>query len=188
MQKTSSLRLLTVFTIALASCSSSPEKHTAAITTVNPPAHTTRHLTSAIVGQEIVSRAQAHIGTPYRFGGASPNEGFDCSGLVYYVFKQLGLDVPRTSREQAAYSRSIPLMSAQLGDILFFEIETKKGVSHVGIYAGNGRFIHAPKTGRTVSYAQLNTYWLSRLNKVGRLQNDTAAITAVPPPAHKLGI
>ena len=115
---------------------------------------------------------QTHIGIPYRFGGASPDEGFDCSGLIQYVFRQEGLDVPRTSRKQADYSQNIPLMSAQPGDILFFEMATKKGVSHAGIYVGNDRFVHAPKTGRTVSYAKLSNYWLSRLNKVGRLQNE----------------
>ena len=161
-----------VFTIALAGCSSAPEKHTAATTSVTPPAQKTRHLTSAIVGQKIASLAQTYIGIPYRFGGASPSEGFDCSGLIHYVFKLLGINVPRTSREQAAYSRNIPLVSAQPGDILFFEMAAKKGVSHAGIYLGNGRFVHAPKTGRTVSIADLNTYWLSRLKKVGRLQND----------------
>ena len=161
-----------VFTIALAGCSSVPQKHTTAITSVTLPAQETRHLTSTIVGQKIASRAQAHIGIPYRFGGAHPNDGFDCSGFIQYVFKQEGLDVPRTSREQAAYSRNIPLTSAQAGDILLFEMTTKKGVSHVGIYVGNDRFIHAPKTGRSVSYATLNSYWLSRLKKVGRLQNE----------------
>ena len=177
----SSLRLLlahygrmsaAVFIMALAGCSSAPEKHgaTAAVTSVTPPAQKNRHLTSAIVGQEIASRAQTHIGIPYRFGGASPNDGFDCSGFVQYVLKQQGLDVPRTSREQAAYSRNIPFMSAQPGDILFFETGTKKGVSHVGIYIGDNRFVHAPKTGSTVSYATLNAYWLPKLKKVGRLQ------------------
>ena len=179
---TTSLRLLlahygrmgaAVFTILLAGCSSALEKHTAAATSVTPPEQKTRHLTSAaIVGQEIASRAQTHIGIPYRYGGASPADGFDCSGLIKYVFNQEGLDVPRTSREQAAFSRNIPLISAQPGDILFFEMATKKGVSHAGIYVGNDRFIHAPKTGRTVSYASLNGYWLSRLSKVGRMQSE----------------
>lgn len=172
---TTSLRILmvaAVFTIALAGCSSAPEKHSTAITSA-PPAQKTRHLTSAaIVGQKIASRAPTHIGIRYRYGGASPADGFDCSGLIQYVFRQEGLDVPRTSREQAACSRNIPLMTAQPGDILFFEMATKKGVSHAGIYVGNGQFIHAPKTGRTVSYANLNGYWLARLMKVGRMQSE----------------
>jgi len=119
-------------------------------------------------GHQIVSIAESLVGSPYRYGGASPR-GFDCSGLVYYTHQQLDITVPRTTRQQAQYRPSKQLNSAQPGDILFFRIYGSN-VSHVGIYTGNDRFIHAPKSGQQVSYANINEpYWRERLVKVATL-------------------
>lgn len=110
--------------------------------------------------------ASKMLGTPYRYGGASPS-GFDCSGLVYYAYHKAGYRVPRTSQLQ--YQDSLPVKSAQAreGDLLFFRIEGK--VSHVGVYLGNRQFIHAPSSGKRVSIASLdNPYWKQRLTKTGR--------------------
>jgi cell wall-associated NlpC family hydrolase len=105
-------------------------------------------------------RAIGLVGTPYRYGGNTPESGFDCSGLVTYVFKDmLDLRLPRTSRELAAIQgpriatdRLIP------ADLVFFG---RKGeVSHVGIYVGEGRFVHAPSSGGTVRLDRLDgPYW-----------------------------
>ncbi len=108
------------------------------------------------------------LGSPYKYGGASPN-GFDCSGLVYYTHQQLNITVPRTTRQQATHKHGKQLSTAKPGDILFFKIYGDK-ISHAGIYAGNNQFIHAPKSGKQVSYASLNEpYWKTRLVKVVQL-------------------
>ena len=119
-------------------------------------------------GDQIVSIAASLVGSPYRYGGASPS-GFDCSGLVYYTHQKLDITVPRTSRQQAQYKPAKQLSSAQPGDILFFRLYGDN-VSHVGIYAGNNQFIHAPKSGKRVSYANINeSFWRERLVKVATL-------------------
>ena len=106
------------------------------------------------------------LGKPYRFGGASPR-GFDCSGLVYYSYNRAGYSVPRTSQLQYQQSLPVKLSHLQEGDLLFFRIEGK--VSHVGVYLGENRFIHAPSSGKRVSIASLdNPYWKDRFTKAGR--------------------
>ena len=108
------------------------------------------------------------VGAPYRYGGADPSEGFDCSGLVYYTYSSEGLAVPRTSRAQLGAALEIPLAQAAAGDLLFFEDDVK--LSHVGIYLGDGRFVHAPKSGGAVSIASIDAPWYQHhLVAVGRL-------------------
>ena len=112
------------------------------------------------------SIASQMLGKPYRFGGASPR-GFDCSGLVYYSYNRAGYSVPRTSQLQYRQSLPVKLSHLQEGDLLFFRIEGK--VSHVGVYLGENRFIHAPSSGKRVSIASLdNPYWRDRFTKAGR--------------------
>ena len=119
-------------------------------------------------GRQIVSIADSLVGSPYRYGGASPS-GFDCSGLVYYTHQQVDIAVPRTTRAQARHRPAKQLASVKPGDILFFRIYGSN-ISHVGIYAGNNQFIHAPKSGKYVSYASINEpYWRERLVKVATL-------------------
>ena len=122
-------------------------------------------------GRQIAQFALTMVGTPYRYGGESPGTGFDCSGLVFYSFSQTGIAVPRTSREQFSSARKIALRDAGEGDLLFFSDQEK--LSHVGIYLGDGRFVHAPSSGRTVSVAELDHPWYQQhLVGVGRLLND----------------
>jgi len=109
------------------------------------------------------------IGTPYRYGGSSPR-GFDCSGLVYYAYSKAGIQAPRTAAAQYRKTKRVPVSDLQPGDLVFFTLSRGK-VSHVGIYVGDGRFIHAPSSGKRVAYASLNNpYWRKRLTGAGRLQ------------------
>ncbi|MEO5567779.1 MAG: C40 family peptidase [Gemmatimonadaceae bacterium] len=105
----------------------------------------------------VVAIARAQVGKKYRTGGISPERGFDCSGLVKYVLEVLRVDVPRTSREQSRIGAAIPRDTTQLrpGDLLLFGKE-KSGVSHVGIYIGNGRYIHASSVAGRVIESPLN--------------------------------
>ena len=108
----------------------------------------------------VLMRAIGLVGTPYRYGGNTPEAGFDCSGLVDYVYRDmLDLHLPRTSRALAAFQGPrIALDRLVAADLVFFGSEA--GVSHVGIYVGEGRFVHAPSTGGTVRLDSLSgPYW-----------------------------
>lgn len=119
------------------------------------------------VGQKIVSIASQYLGSPYKYGGASPS-GFDCSGLVYYVHREAGIRVPRTSEQQFDRISKSRTTAPQTGDVVFFVIDQQ--VSHVGILVDQRRFIHAPKSGGAVEYASLDMpYWRSRLVGAGPL-------------------
>jgi cell wall-associated NlpC family hydrolase len=111
--------------------------------------------------------AKELIGAPYRWGGATP-AGFDCSGLVYYTYHRAGLTVPRTSQQQFQAAIPVPIDSALPGDLVFFG---RRGtITHVGIYIGDQRFIHAPEAGRTVTIASLgDRYYQSRFAGAGRV-------------------
>lgn len=112
--------------------------------------------------REVVRTAGRLIGTPYRYGG-NTRAGFDCSGLVQYTHRKVGIQVPRTTASQLAQARVPDRANLLPGDLLFFEIDRQKS-RHVGIYEGNGVFIHAPSSGKRVSRASLgNPYWGSRL-------------------------
>ena len=114
---------------------------------------------SNVSGAAILAEAKKYLGTPYVFGGASPS-GFDCSGFVYYVLKQLGFSPYRTPADQYKQGTSVSKDQLKPGDIVFFANTYASGISHVGIYAGNGQFIHAPNSRSTVSYSDLTSgYW-----------------------------
>ena len=119
----------------------------------------------------MLKRALALLGTPYRWGGTSPERGFDCSGLVGYVFRHsLGIELPRISRDMANVGQLIrdPNALAE-GDLVFFS-RRGKHVDHVGIYLGNGQFVHAPRTGKDVEVANLSTgYWSQKFFQARRV-------------------
>ena len=120
------------------------------------------------VRSAIAQIALSMVGVPYRYGGAHPAEGFDCSGLVYYSYSSNGQVVPRTSQAQFDAARKIPLEEAAEGDLLFFRDQEK--LSHVGIYLGDGQFVHAPSSGDSVRVASVDApYYQRHLVAVGRL-------------------
>ena len=108
-------------------------------------------------GRAVLEAAETRIGAPYRYGGSGP-EAFDCSGLVAYAHRQAGIAVPRTAADQ--FSKAIPVKRGELrpGDLVFFRL-SGRGVGHVGIYAGDDRFVHAPQSGGHVRLASLEDEW-----------------------------
>ena len=120
-------------------------------------------------GLEIVRAAETLIGAPYREGGARP-DGFDCSGLVSYVFAQRGIAVPRDVRRQAAAGTPVDRIDIAPGDLVFFAT-AGSGPTHVGIATGDGRFIHAPKRGDVVRVESMSAgYWTSRFVAARRIR------------------
>ncbi len=115
------------------------------------------------VRNEIVETAERFIGLPYQWGGSSAEEGFDCSGLTMAVYQLNGLNLPRSSRDQ--YSIGDPVGRTELakGDLVFFATKGREKVSHVGVYAGDDRFIHAPGKGKTIRVDSLaGRYFVAR--------------------------
>lgn len=145
--------LLALVVLLLAGCASRP--------TISP-----------IVQQQrpaVVAYALSLKGTPYRYGKASPREGFDCSGFVQHVYEHHGIDLPRTSREMAQALPAVPKTRLQSGDLVFFNTNGRP-YSHVGIYVDNDSFVHAPsrRTGRVLVSSLKNRYWRKRLNGIRR--------------------
>jgi cell wall-associated NlpC family hydrolase len=123
--------------------------------------------------QTVLQKALALLGTPYRWGGTDPSKGFDCSGLVGYVFRNaLGIELPRVSRDMARNGQLVTdRAKLAAGDLVFFG---RKGrVNHVGIYLGDGRFVHAPSRGKDVTVSELDTgYWSGRFLQARRVSAD----------------
>ncbi|MCP6684198.1 C40 family peptidase [Bacillus nakamurai] len=125
-----------------------------------------------LANDPIVQEAERYLDIPYVFGGSTPEEGFDCSGFVQYVFEnKLHIYLPRSAEQQWAVGKKIKVTDMQPGDIIYFRNTYKKGISHAGIYAGGGRFIHASRTEKvTISYLS-EDYWQKRLSGVRRFNN-----------------
>lgn len=137
---------------------------------------------------ELVVSAMGFLGVPYRRGGNSFDEGFDCSGFVRHLFENnLGLLLPRRADEQARSDSLTTVARAELrpGDLVFFNT-LRRAFSHVGLYIGDGQFIHAPRPGKAVRVESLHErYWTTRFNGARRLQGAPAAmaVTAAAPAA-----
>jgi hypothetical protein len=111
---------------------------------------------------EIVRTARSFLGVPYRWGGDSPDHGFDCSGLAMVAYQLNGLDLPRSSRDQWAAGSSVDRARLSEADLVFFASSRGGGVSHVGIYVGHGQFIHAPGRGKTIRVDSLSDRYYRR--------------------------
>ena len=146
--------------LALAGCASAPPSAPAASTGSIKPS-------SAAPGDRAAALAAKMVGKPYKYGGASPS-GFDCSGLVQYSFRHAGVSLPHNTVQQRSATRLVKVAELRRGDLLFFNQEGKK-YGHVGIYLGDGKFVHAPSSGKSVRSDLLsNPYWKKHLSEVRR--------------------
>ncbi|MEP7182582.1 MAG: C40 family peptidase [Betaproteobacteria bacterium] len=120
--------------------------------------------------RELTSSALELIGVRYKWGGAAPETGLDCSGLVQYVFQQVtGVTLPRSAKEMSRLGDKVALTDLAPGDLVFFNTR-RFAYSHVGIYLGDGKFVHAPRRGREVEVATIDrSYWQQRFNGARRL-------------------
>ena len=119
---------------------------------------------------ELISNAMGFLGVAYRFGGTSPT-GFDCSGFMQFIFrKSFSVNLPRTSAEQANVGIPVSRNELRPGDMVFFRTSGNR-ISHVGMYVGNDRFIHAPRTGKRIEITSLNSqYWGTRYATARRVK------------------
>jgi murein DD-endopeptidase len=119
------------------------------------------------LGDEIAVRAISLVGLPYRYGGADL-DGFDCSGLVYFIYRDLGFDVPRTAADQQRSATVVDRQRLRPGDLVFFRTRGRR-ISHVGVYVGEDRFVHAPQTGKSIELRSLDDdYYGPRFVTAGR--------------------
>jgi cell wall-associated NlpC family hydrolase len=152
--------------VLLAGCASAPKSPPAAAK--RPPPAQAKKVTES-VADNAAGHAAKMIGRPYRFGGAAPTSGFDCSGLVQYGYRQAGVQLPHNTDQQRSLGRPVKVDDLRRGDLLFFNQEGKK-YGHVGIYLGRGMFVHAPSSGKAVRSDRLEApYWSRHLTEARRL-------------------
>jgi cell wall-associated NlpC family hydrolase len=150
------LPVISLATLVLTGCAGTsdikPEQPT-------PP----RPIAKQSINAPVVDYALQFQGAPYRYGSASPEDGFDCSGFVKYVYKHDGIELPRTVKEMASMLQPVPNESVRSGDLLFFNT-SGNSISHVGIFMNDFKFIHAPssKTGKVTVSSLKNNYWRER--------------------------
>jgi len=149
----------------VSACSSQPVAETARSPSASP-VRQPENLRSKTVGERAAEVALRQVGVPYRYGGNSVS-GFDCSGLVHYSYSRAGKRVPRTTGQLWSSTAPVDRSRLQAGDLLFFSIEGK--MSHVGLYLGGERFVHAPSSGRSVRVEDLRApFYASALIRAGR--------------------
>lgn len=136
---------------------------------------------SAAAADDMVMTALTLMGTPYKFGGSSPEQGFDCSGLVQYIYRDIShVTLPRTAAEMSRLAgRDVTTQELTVGDLIFFRLNNSRAINHVAVYIGQDRFIHAPRTGSVVRIDKLdNRYWMRYFDKARRLFTDEGHLTA----------
>jgi cell wall-associated NlpC family hydrolase len=157
------LAMAFVLTIALlVGCASAPLPE--------PPPSLPRGASPKALRSAVVDTTRAMLGTRYRYGGGTPEEGFDCSGLVVYSYQRAGVHgLPRSARDLERRATPISLDALQPGDLLFFRLGGVK-TTHVAVYEGDRRFIHAPSSGKGVERVGFDhVYWGPRIGRAGRL-------------------
>ena len=127
--------------------------------------------------QDVAAYALGLLGVNYKFGGNSPETGLDCSGLVRYVFQEVtGVSLPRTAKEMSGLGSKVTIADLKPGDLVFFNTR-RFAFSHVGIYLGDNRFVHAPRRGREVTVASLDqAYWQKHFNGARRLVGELPSL------------
>lgn len=144
----------------IGACSSQPRSQ------AEQPSRSMEVVYSHSIGERAAAVALNQVGVPYRYGGTTTS-GFDCSGLMQYAYLRVGKQVPRTTGQLWSSTTTVRRENMRIGDLLFFRIDGK--MSHVGMYIGGQRFVHAPATGRTVSVASLNSpYYAAAFIRAGR--------------------
>ena len=125
---------------------------------------------------DLILQAVSLMGIAYRFGGNTPVNGFDCSGFIRYIFQSAGVNLPRSAAEQAQVGHPVSRDELKPGDVLFFNTRGFN-YSHNGLYLGNGRFIHAPRTGKNIEIASLSaSYWSGRFNGARRMAKGAGGV------------
>jgi cell wall-associated NlpC family hydrolase len=138
---------------------------------VNPDEYTVARQTKygdMYIREELMKTAESFVGVPYLWGGSSPNTGFDCSGLSMTVYQLNGLDLPRSSKEQYETGTPVDRNDLLKGDLVFFATSGKNKVAHVGIYVGDGRFIHAPGRSKNIRVDYLSRSFYKKRYLGGR--------------------
>jgi cell wall-associated NlpC family hydrolase len=160
---------LAVTALLLSACGAPPKHYVAARASPVSVQHGIDSAPSAQI-RELALHALSLVGIPYRFGGTSPDSGFDCSGLVFYVYQRgIGIALPRNTQRLSEVGASVLADELEPGDLVFFNT-TGRAYSHVGIYLVEGRFIHAPTTGGTVQLVDIrDRYWQVRYDGARRL-------------------
>jgi cell wall-associated NlpC family hydrolase len=135
-----------------------------------PPAEKPNVISESSASIDVVMFAMSLAETPYRYGGNSVETGFDCSSFVGHVYKNsIGIELPRSSQEISQVGQALARAQLQSGDLVFFNTQHRAN-SHVGIYVGEGKFVHAPRTGARIRVENMEAnYWLSRYNGARRI-------------------
>ncbi|SAL62249.1 NLP/P60 family lipoprotein [Caballeronia peredens] len=179
-------------TVLLAACGSAPQQtarkpaaSTAANRTFKPPPGFPNFVDHSVGREEISIQAMSLVGVPYRWGGNTPDAGFDCSGLVRYVVdRAASVNLPRTTADMSSRGESVEPDEIAPGDLIFFNT-TGRPHSHVGIYVGKLRFVNAPSTGGTVRLDYLtNPYWAKRFDGIRRVAPPKSAPTPFDAPTY----
>ncbi|MDN0076182.1 C40 family peptidase [Crenobacter sp. SG2303] len=181
------LRLLALVLVAfMSSAYAAPEKASAegraAVEASDDPigkfaSNPNKSSASEEVAGDLILQAMSLLGVAYRFGGTSPTSGLDCSGFIQYIFKKsLRVSLPRTAAEMAHTGRGVDRSELAPGDLVFFNTRGFAN-SHVGMYMGNNKFIHAPRTGKSVEVVSMSSaYWAARYNGARRVSRGGANV------------